>query len=185
MEYKHDIRILYACEYGDREWWSYEGTRRNELFKFDIHFIYIHKNASNNETSPISDFFSDYLKDLRVSLTGYHTSEVLARAQQMDPALIEMLFASRVYKLDTRYDFFPQLRHLIRRFPQIAKLSKNYQKIGLAVWNYYNTSAIYTKTVRLEDYLLLIRISIIIEWLIFKYEIPGIVENLILLIKNI
>ena len=172
IEAAHDVEIIYAAECGALEW----SLALNDT-KPRMCLIYMHNNASWYATPHKYGFIFGHRNDLCdwsafdiVSATNWTLANMYTRE-------VEALFARKVYKKTSRFNFVEHMRQLLSGGddddenspppPWIGELLHNYrQRVQTAVAAFDRNR---DGKVPLDDYLATIRKTAVVQWLIIKH----------------
>ena len=170
VEREHNVKIIYAVEAGRREWYT-DGAAQRRNTEFDIRFIYMHKNLKsyvsvnrNATTESIDGYTPDRLYDW----CGFDITKALRLLNQMNPVLVEMIYASNVYKSDANHAMVERVRDLVLRQYRIVPLMYQYRWMGL--YFYRNLIGELRESVSIRNYFSVIRPFAMIEWLLLKHD---------------
>ena len=97
IEKQHNVKVLYAVEYGSRGW-GFESKNSD----WDVRFIYVHKPEWYLRVEPQRDVIEHMYED-RVDLAGWELRKALSLLKRSNPALLEWLNSPKVYHVDDEF----------------------------------------------------------------------------------
>ena len=169
VENKHDVRIIYAVETGAREW---HAESRNE--NYAIRFVYVQRNRRkyvslrDNEEATAAEINGGFtLASLcQYDWQGYDITRALTFLSQMNVNLVEMVYASYVYRHDEQNMLLNRVRQLLakQRHLQLPRLVRQYR----ARLKFFRADHNDT-TLSMRNYFYAIRNAAMVEWLALKY----------------
>lgn len=181
LEKENEIKIIYACEAGSREWSLCTGDS-----DYDIRFIYLFNDhrkylSLKHKFKDTIDGFSD---NRLYDWVGYDITKALKLLYQMNPNLCEWIYSSIVYKQDPNYNFVDIARNLLMKYGKIHQLLYHYR--SMAKSNYCKLFIENENTaVNIKRYLCVIRPCVIVEWLIVCKKDKILNNNLIIMMNDL
>ncbi|WHX26487.1 nucleotidyltransferase domain-containing protein [Virgibacillus halodenitrificans] len=99
LEYKHQIKIIYACEAGSRAW-----GLANERSDYDIRFLYVYPTTTYLRIDSVGtkEFPEVIEKPISDSwdISGWELTKALRLFRKSNPSLLEWIHSPIVYKND-------------------------------------------------------------------------------------
>ena len=143
IQQRYNVRILYATEVASTEWSAPESSP--PAVNYLTRFVYVRNNVRSyltlNDTiagtSVLASSF-DASPDQAVNWVGFDVFRALRMAHQVDPVIVDMIYASNVYELDQDLHdaaFVTQVRALLESPERISQLVSKWIHAALPHYN--------------------------------------------------
>lgn len=153
-EKEHNVRILYAIESGSRAW-GFASPNSD----YDVRFIYAHPQDWYLSIEKEQQDVIEYPIVDEIDINGWDIRKALRLFKRSNPALVEWLLSSIVYRDD---GFFHS--QALALLPEIYSVEKGiYHYRSMALNNYQNFLT--KETVLLKKYFYVLRPLLAIRWL--------------------
>ena len=155
IEQDHQVKILYACESGSRAW-GFESQDSD----YDVRFIYVHQrnwylSVNLEDKRDVIELPVDEIFDIN----GWDLRKALKLMKKSNPALMEWLSSSIVYRQDN--EFITSIKQLMDEYYSPRACFYHYKHMAKRNYREY----LQGDKVRIKKYFYVLRPLLAMQWL--------------------